>query len=143
MLGLEDCFERIISFETLNSTNKGTVLVDLDASESERPTELFDIDEYCSCPNADLKLPRTPVVCKPFEEAFEQVFKISNINPQKTVRWFSILTNSLPSQIDSELILVMCNLHDLHVSALFICNHPQTNYYIFHRRYFLMTVFVI
>ena len=85
-LGLEDCFERIISFETLNSTNKGTVLVDQDASESERPTELFDIDDYCSRPNADLELPRTPVVCKPFEEAFEQVFKIANINPRKTVR---------------------------------------------------------
>ncbi|KAH9661500.1 Catalytic/ hydrolase [Citrus sinensis] len=84
-LGLEDCFERIISFETLNSTDKGTVLVDQDASESERPTELFDIDDYCSRPNADLELPRTPVVCKPFEEAFEQVFKIANINPRKTV----------------------------------------------------------
>ncbi|KAH9701325.1 Catalytic/ hydrolase [Citrus sinensis] len=84
-LGLEDCFERIISFETLNSTDKGTVLVDQDASESERPTELFDIDDYCSRPNADLELPRTPVVCKPFEEAFEQVFKIANINPRKTI----------------------------------------------------------
>lgn len=84
-LGLEDCFERIISFETLNSTDKGTVLVDQDASESKRPTELFDIDDYCSRPNADLELPRTPVVCKPFEEAFEQVFKIANINPRKTM----------------------------------------------------------
>lgn len=29
--------------------------------------------------------PRTLIVCKPFEEAYEQAFKIANINPQKTV----------------------------------------------------------
>ncbi|KAK6142161.1 hypothetical protein DH2020_005216 [Rehmannia glutinosa] len=55
-LGLEDCFDDIICFETLNPTRK-------------------DNDE----------LPKPPIVCKPFENSFEQAFKIAGINPQKTV----------------------------------------------------------
>ncbi|KAF9665538.1 hypothetical protein SADUNF_Sadunf16G0133400 [Salix dunnii] len=78
-LELEDCFERIICFETLNDVDKGNDPVDGDDKE------VFDIDEYTTCPDADLVLPRTPVVCKPFEEAFEQVFKIAGISPQKTL----------------------------------------------------------
>lgn len=81
-LGLEDCFERIICFETLNPTDKGTVSVNENMSELR---EIFDINEYSLRPNADLELPRTPVICKPFEQSFEQVFEIANINPHKTV----------------------------------------------------------
>ncbi|XP_039056011.1 suppressor of disruption of TFIIS-like [Hibiscus syriacus] len=51
-LELEDCFERVISFETLNPTNGSNTLI----------------------------------VCKPFKNAFEQAFRIANINPQKTIR---------------------------------------------------------
>ncbi|KAI9195805.1 hypothetical protein LWI28_018284 [Acer negundo] len=43
---------------------------------------IFDINDYKRHP--DLELPKTPIVRKPFEEAYEQVFKIANINPQKT-----------------------------------------------------------
>ncbi|KAJ0020005.1 hypothetical protein Pint_32796 [Pistacia integerrima] len=81
-LGLEDCFERIICFETLNPTDKDTVPVNENVSELR---EISDINDYSLRPNADLELPNTPVVCKPFEQAFEQVFKIANINPQKTL----------------------------------------------------------
>ncbi|KAJ0083242.1 hypothetical protein Patl1_31312 [Pistacia atlantica] len=81
-LGLEDCFERIICFETLNPTDKDTVPVNENVSELR---EISDISDYSLRPNADLELPNTPVVCKPFEQAFEQVFKIANINPQKTL----------------------------------------------------------
>uniref|UniRef100_A0A6N2LGJ7 Uncharacterized protein n=1 Tax=Salix viminalis TaxID=40686 RepID=A0A6N2LGJ7_SALVM len=42
-LELEDCFESIICFETLNEVDKGNVPVDGD------DTEVFDIDEYCLC----------------------------------------------------------------------------------------------
>ncbi|KAL5750288.1 hypothetical protein ACOSP7_024891 [Xanthoceras sorbifolium] len=90
-LGLEDCFERIICFETLNSTNKGIDVVDEDVSKAEEMkssnisgTGIFDINDYYSHPNAGLEIPKTPIVCKPFEEAFEQVFEIANVNPQKT-----------------------------------------------------------
>ena len=32
------------------------------------------------------EIPKTPVICKPFEEAFEKAFKIAGMNPEKTVR---------------------------------------------------------
>ncbi|TXG74112.1 hypothetical protein EZV62_002691 [Acer yangbiense] len=79
-LGLEDCFDMIICFETLNSTNKVSDLVNESNISS---TGIFDINDYNRHP--DLELPKTPIVCKPFEEAYEQVFKIANINPKKTV----------------------------------------------------------
>lgn len=77
-LGLEDCFEGILCFETLNPKEPKTV--------GEAGSGIFDINQYMSSPNnSDLYLPKTPVVCKPFEDAFKQVFEIANINPQKTV----------------------------------------------------------
>ncbi|XP_057998283.1 uncharacterized protein C24B11.05 [Hevea brasiliensis] len=78
-LGLEDCFEGVICFETLNNTNKGNNPVEEDENA------VFDINEYSAAPNAGIALPRSPVVCKPFEEAFDQVFKIACINPQRTL----------------------------------------------------------
>ncbi|XP_027347543.1 uncharacterized protein C24B11.05-like isoform X2 [Abrus precatorius] len=63
-LGLEDCFEKIISFDTLNSSN--------------------NIDPSCD-EDGNVVLPRTPVVCKPFDDAFENVFKLANIDPQRTL----------------------------------------------------------
>ncbi|XP_031122996.1 uncharacterized protein C24B11.05-like [Ipomoea triloba] len=61
ILGLEDCFEEIITFESLNPKHN--------SNESERDSEI----------------PKTPIVCKPFEEAFEQAFKIAGIEPKKTL----------------------------------------------------------
>lgn len=80
-LGLEDCFERIICFETLNPSEKGKVAVSGD--EENAPDEIFDIMEYQ--PSSGVTLPPTPVVCKPFETAFEQSFKIAEIDPKRTV----------------------------------------------------------
>lgn len=93
-LGLEDCFERIICFETLNPTDKGKVPVsgdevngpdvgDSDLQSLSSSTEIFNIMEYQ--PSSGVALPPTPVVCKPFEIAFEQSFKIAGIDPQKTL----------------------------------------------------------
>ncbi|CAI9108134.1 OLC1v1007662C1 [Oldenlandia corymbosa var. corymbosa] len=62
-LGLEDCFEGIITFETLNPSHNSSVPNEDDVSE----------------------LPKIPVVCKPFAEAFETVFKVADIDPEKTV----------------------------------------------------------
>jgi putative hydrolase of the HAD superfamily len=36
-------------------------------------------------PDSSIELPKTSVVCKPSEGAFEQVFKMANINPKKTL----------------------------------------------------------
>lgn len=70
-LGLEDCFERIICFETLNPTTS-------DHKTGSEMLEIFESD------NGQM-LPKTPIVCKPFEDAFEQAFKLADINPQRTV----------------------------------------------------------
>ncbi|XP_022970556.1 uncharacterized protein LOC111469497 [Cucurbita maxima] len=77
-LGLEDCFEGILCFETLNP-NKETVVDEAAGSV------VFDIDQFMSSLNSDIDLPKTPIICKPFEEAYKQVFEIANINPQKTL----------------------------------------------------------
>lgn len=79
-LGLDNCFEKIISFETLNSITKTESPVDT------KTREIFDISSYMANPDPSIELPKTTVVCKPFEGAFEQVFKMANINPKKTVR---------------------------------------------------------
>ncbi|PON75574.1 HAD hydrolase, subfamily IA [Parasponia andersonii] len=73
-LGLEDCFQEIICFETLNPNHKSNMPVDGD--EAELGQSSIDVDPA---------VPRTPVVCKPFENAFEKVFNMAKINPQRTV----------------------------------------------------------
>ncbi|XP_050236185.1 suppressor of disruption of TFIIS-like [Mercurialis annua] len=70
-LGLEDCFERIISFESINPNHKTTNCNVKFASEN------LNLD--------NLVLPKSPIICKPFEDAFEMAFKLANINPQTTV----------------------------------------------------------
>ncbi|OMO62034.1 HAD-superfamily hydrolase, subfamily IA, variant 3 [Corchorus capsularis] len=83
-LGLEGCFETVISFETLSPT---------DGSGSESSTSESDDEEISLkfrglSTKSDLdasNCPETPIICKPFGNAFEQAFKIANINPQKTI----------------------------------------------------------
>ena len=79
-LGLEDCFEKIISFETLNPSNGSNISDDEDSFKLRgSSTQVLDATN-CPCQS---ELPETPIICKPFENAFEQAFKIANINPQK------------------------------------------------------------
>ncbi|XP_017982208.1 PREDICTED: uncharacterized protein LOC108663187 [Theobroma cacao] len=81
-LGLEDCFERVISFETLNPIN-GSSTSDGEDSLKLRALSAKILDATnLPCQSA---LPESPIICKPFENAFEQAFKIANINPQKTL----------------------------------------------------------
>ncbi|KAF8396797.1 hypothetical protein HHK36_018430 [Tetracentron sinense] len=89
-LGLEDCFESVISFETLNPTHKSTNSDDEDYNGSSRSTttpstEIFDIVGHFSQPDAVSELPKTPIVCKPSEDAIERALKIAKINPQRTM----------------------------------------------------------
>lgn len=86
-LGLEDCFEGIICFETLNpnqhSSDDGN---DIESEvESSAGARLFDILLHFSQLNAGEDLPKTPVLCKPSEYAFEQALRIANINPHRTM----------------------------------------------------------
>lgn len=77
-LGLEDCFDGIVNFESLNPTNE-TCSFD-DRSGLVSSAILDETINDCSV------LPKSPILCKPFEDAFEQAFEIANINRQKTVR---------------------------------------------------------
>lgn len=93
-LGLEDCFEGIICFETLNpnqhSSDDGN---DIESEvEGSAGARLFDILLHFSQLNAGEDLPKTPVLCKPSEYAFEQALRIANINPHRTVRRNKFLT---------------------------------------------------
>ncbi|GJT75132.1 haloacid dehalogenase-like domain-containing protein [Tanacetum coccineum] len=71
-LGLEDCFDDVICFESLNPTNE---ITNPDASQS----SIIEYDSE-SCDG----LRESPIVCKPFENAFQQAFQMANINPHKT-----------------------------------------------------------
>ncbi|GMY14502.1 suppressor of disruption of TFIIS-like [Fagus crenata] len=98
-LGLEDCFEGIICFETLNPTHKSTVSDDEDDIEfvglstttaaadtnTSSSSKIFDIIGHFAQPNPSLGLPKTPIVCKPSEDAIERALKIANLNPQRTL----------------------------------------------------------
>ncbi|KAK7395274.1 hypothetical protein VNO78_15825 [Psophocarpus tetragonolobus] len=98
-LGLEDCFEGIICFETLNPIHKSTVSDDEDDIEfvrgsgttnpttkkDARNSQIFDIIGHFAQPNPNTVLPKTPIICKPSEHAIELALKIANLNPQKTL----------------------------------------------------------
>ncbi|KDP35647.1 hypothetical protein JCGZ_09085 [Jatropha curcas] len=95
-LGLEDCFEGIICFETLNPTHKSTTSDDEDdiefmgstastTSTTANGPKIFDIISHFAQPNPNYVLPKTPIVCKPSEIAIERALRIANINPQRTL----------------------------------------------------------
>lgn len=105
-LGLEDCFEGIICFETLNPTHKSTASDDEDDIEflgskqspnAENGTpEIFDIIGYFSQPDAGSSgLPKTPIVCKPSVSAIDRALKIANIDPHRTVGSSSIRSSNI------------------------------------------------
>ncbi|KAL6574707.1 hypothetical protein OROMI_011992 [Orobanche minor] len=98
-LGLEDCFEGIICFETLNPpTNKITDDNDNDDEDDDiefigsrqsccSSNGIFDIIGHFSCPDhaSSSRLPKTPVVCKPSEAAIGKALQIANIDPHRTL----------------------------------------------------------
>ncbi|KAB2048406.1 hypothetical protein ES319_A13G111500v1 [Gossypium barbadense] len=94
-LGLEDCFEGVICFETLNPTHKNTVSGDEDieflgsaatATYVHTSPQIFDMMDQFAHHNQGATLPKTPIVCKPQESAIERALSIAKINPQRTIR---------------------------------------------------------
>ncbi|KAA3487598.1 HAD-superfamily hydrolase, subfamily IA, variant 3 [Gossypium australe] len=94
-LGLEDCFEGILCFETLNPTHKNTVSgdeKDIEFLGSAATTtyvhaspQIFDMMDQFAHHNQGATLPKTPIVCKPQESAIGRALNIAKINPQKTL----------------------------------------------------------
>lgn len=105
-LGLEDCFEGIICFETLNPTHKFVASDDEDDVKfvgsnhslidfQIKNNELFDIIGHFANHNDATTLPKTPILCKPSEYAFEQALKIADLNPKKTIFFDDSVRNVL------------------------------------------------
>ncbi|XP_047977883.1 uncharacterized protein LOC125219848 isoform X1 [Salvia hispanica] len=91
-LGLEDCFESIICFETLNPVHKSVASDDEDdiaflgSKPAPKRTQIFDIIAHFNKPNAEQSgLPKTPIVCKPSESAIEIALEIAKIDPRRTL----------------------------------------------------------
>ncbi|XP_006649838.1 uncharacterized protein LOC102711513 [Oryza brachyantha] len=76
-LGLEDCFEGIICFETLNQP--------CPSAPCDGEANAFDIAGHFSRSGAADELPRTPVLCKPNVDAMEEALRIANVNPHKAI----------------------------------------------------------
>lgn len=108
-LGLEDCFEGIICFETLNPIHKDTASDDEDdadfigsqensalAATSRNKLGIFDIISHFSHPDPGSELPKTPIVCKPSEHAIERALEIASLSPQRTVRHLPLAHSKHP-----------------------------------------------
>ena len=87
-LGLEDCFEGIICFETLNPP----CLLPL---YDQAAPEIFDIAGHFARSGSVDELPRTPVLCKPNDGAMEAALRIANVNPHKAVCLDKFSSNKL------------------------------------------------
>ncbi|KAI4301614.1 hypothetical protein L6164_034874 [Bauhinia variegata] len=72
-LGLEDCFEGIICFETLNPPKQADPTESIPLSNDSDSTE-----NGCFCP-------KSPILCKPFVEAMKAAIRIANVDPKKTI----------------------------------------------------------
>ncbi|KAL5717198.1 hypothetical protein ACHQM5_010253 [Ranunculus cassubicifolius] len=79
-LGLEDCFEGIICFETLNPPFEASDSQDEEIYKC-LPSNLEEI-EYGSFTDA---LPKSQILCKPSVEAIEAAIQITNTDPKKTI----------------------------------------------------------
>ncbi|KAL1126491.1 hypothetical protein V6Z11_A13G115500 [Gossypium hirsutum] len=106
-LGLEDCFEGVICFETLNPTHKNTVSGDEDieflgsaatATYVHTSPQIFDMMDQFAHHNQGATLPKTPIVCKPQESAIERALTSA------TFRQENMLVFTLCGQVLGSLI---------------------------------------
>ncbi|KAF8401196.1 hypothetical protein HHK36_012127 [Tetracentron sinense] len=82
-LGLEDCFEGVICFETLNQ-----LPLEPDSNLDDEPDEraFFTESEYEGYTNGNSFVgPKSQILCKPCLEAIEAAIQIANIDPNKTI----------------------------------------------------------
>ncbi|KAL7589592.1 uncharacterized protein C24B11.05 [Lactuca sativa] len=99
-LGLEDCFEDVICFESLNPKNQIT--------NSDSPKS--SVAGYDDVSKRDVVLPESPIVCKPFENAFQQAFKMAKITPHKTLFFDDSIRNIQTAKLTGlDTVLVGCS----------------------------------
>ncbi|KAM0928305.1 hypothetical protein ACQ4PT_002402 [Festuca glaucescens] len=93
-LGLQDCFEGVICFETLNppaAPSNGLCQSQEDylALSGEPASDL----DYLN--GSDVR-PKSPILCKPTVESMEAAIRIANVDPQKTI-FFDDSTRNIAS----------------------------------------------
>ncbi|XP_047055759.1 uncharacterized protein C24B11.05-like [Lolium rigidum] len=76
-LGIEDCFEGVLCFETLNPTSPATI----PANE----VKVFDFMKHLADPQPGVELPKSSILCKPSIDAMLHALKLANINPRTTI----------------------------------------------------------
>ncbi|XP_061366265.1 uncharacterized protein C24B11.05 isoform X1 [Gastrolobium bilobum] len=79
-LGLKDCFEGIICFETLNPPNCTDVPTDKHVL-----TWSNSFNNTCDQIKSGCFNSKTHILCKPSVEAIETAIQIANVNPRKTL----------------------------------------------------------
>ncbi|WVZ67249.1 hypothetical protein U9M48_016354 [Paspalum notatum var. saurae] len=98
-LGIEDCFEAVVCFETLNPTSPPP----LPAEE----LQIFDIMKHLAHPEHGVELPKSPILCKPSRDAMMQALKVASINPQTTILFDDSFRNiEAAKQIGMHTVLV-------------------------------------
>ncbi|CAM0877733.1 unnamed protein product [Alopecurus aequalis] len=94
-LGLKDCFEGVICFETLNP--QAVPSNGLCKSQEEDCMVLFGVPsadlDYLSGPDGR---PKSPILCKPTIESMEAAIQIANVDPNKTI-FFDDSTRNIAS----------------------------------------------
>ena len=95
-LGLEDCFEGIICFETLNpptdpnneSDKKSGGSLPENATDHRFFSESdSETDDVTGCDGTSDEEPKVRILCKPSVEAMKAAVKIANVDPKRTVRY--------------------------------------------------------
>ena len=76
-MGLQDCFEGVICFETLNPP---PAMPEDPMALSGEPSS--DVDDLYGSDGR----PKSPILCKPTIESMEAAIHIANVDPKKTVR---------------------------------------------------------
>lgn len=85
-LGLEDCFEGIICFETLNPPLEPVDFMDVPDGDAFLAGDSPEVDAIGLAGGTSLSFSsKSRVLCKPSVEAIEAAIQIANIDPKKTV----------------------------------------------------------
>ncbi|KAM4069962.1 hypothetical protein ACJW30_12G128400 [Castanea mollissima] len=85
-LGLEDCFEGIICFETLNPPQEPVGCIDVPVDNSVLTGDAPEPESYSiGLTEGGSFNSKSRILCKPSVEAFEAAIQIANIDPKKTI----------------------------------------------------------
>ncbi|KAK6132039.1 hypothetical protein DH2020_034220 [Rehmannia glutinosa] len=83
-MGLEDCFQGVICFETLNPRQENFKSINGEGEECINEVEKLPQEDIETKNNKDPGL-KTQILCKPSVEAMEAAIRIANVDPKKTV----------------------------------------------------------